>query len=65
MDHVGINEEAFFGEYWRGVGRPARRRRPGGVGGRLLGPRPARASPTALGLGDNDDIQLAGIGRTP
>ena len=64
VDHVGINDEAFFGEYWRGSGSLL------GAGGQavsaadcwILG-RPG--FPDGVGLGDVDDIQLAGIGRTP
>ena len=46
------------------IGRPARRRRPGGLGRGLLDPRPP-GFPDAIGLGDIDDIELARIGRTP
>lgn len=64
VNHVGINDEAFFGEYWRGSGGLL------GAGGQavsaadcwILG-RPG--FPDGVGLGDTDDIQLAGIGRTP
>src|SRR4051812_43314613 len=64
QDHVGIDDEAFYGEYWRGSGSLL------GAGGQavsaadcwILG-RPG--FPDAVGLGDVDDIQLAGIGRTP
>jgi spermidine dehydrogenase len=64
VDHVGINDEAFHGEYWRGSGSLL------GAGGQavsaadcwILG-RPG--FPDAVGLGDTEDIQLAGIGRTP
>jgi spermidine dehydrogenase len=64
QDHVGINDEAFYGEYWRGSGSLL------GAGGQavsaadcwILG-RPG--FPDGVGLGDTDDIQLSGIGRTP
>ena len=64
VNHVGVNDEAFFGEYWRGSGGLL------GAGGQavsaadcwILG-RPG--FPDGVGLGDTDDIQLAGIGRTP
>jgi spermidine dehydrogenase len=64
QDHVGVNDEAFYGEYWRGSGSLL------GAGGQavsaadcwILG-RPG--FPDAVGLGDVDDIELAGIGRTP
>src|SRR6478752_2008635 len=64
QDHVGINDEAFYGEYWRGSGSLL------GAGGQavsaadcwILG-RPG--FPDGVGLGDIDDIELAGIGRTP
>ena len=64
VDHVGIDDEAFHGEYWRGSGSLL------GAGGQavsaadcwILG-RPG--FPDGVGLGDTDDIQLAGIGRTP
>jgi spermidine dehydrogenase len=64
QDHVGINDEAFHGEYWRGSGSLL------GAGGQavsaadcwILG-RPG--FPDAVGLGDTEDIELAGIGRTP
>ena len=64
VNHVGINDEAFFGEYWRGSGGLL------GAGGQavsaadcwILG-RPG--FPDGVGLGDTEDIQLNGIGRTP
>ena len=64
QDHVGVNDEAFFGEYWRGSGSLL------GAGGQavsaadcwILG-RPG--FPDGVGLGDTEDIELAGIGRTP
>jgi spermidine dehydrogenase len=64
VNHAGVNDEAFFGEYWRGSGGLL------GAGGQavsaadcwILG-RPG--FPDGVGLGDTDDIQLAGIGRTP
>ncbi len=64
QDHVGVNDEAFFGEYWRGSGSLL------GAGGQavsaadcwILG-RPG--FPDAVGLGDTEDIDLPGIGRTP
>ena len=63
-NHVGVNDEAFNGEYWRGSGGLL------GAGGQavsaadcwILG-RPG--FPDGVGLGDTEDIQLAGIGRTP
>ena len=63
-DHVGVSDEAFNGEYWRGSGSLL------GAGGQavsaadcwILG-RPG--FPDAVGLGDVEDIELAGIGRTP
>ena len=63
-NHVGVNDEAFHGEYWRGSGGLL------GAGGQavsaadcwILG-RPG--FPEGVGLGDTEDIQLAGIGRTP
>ena len=64
QDHVGINDEAFYGEYWRGSGGLL------GAGGQAVSAadcwileRPG--FPDATGLGDFEDIQLAGIGRTP
>ena len=59
-----MNDEAFFGEYWRGSGGLL------GAGGQavsaadcwILG-RPG--FPDGVGLGDTEDIDLAGIGRTP
>ncbi len=64
QDHAGVNDEAFYGEYWRGSGSLL------GAGGQavsaadcwILG-RPG--FPEATDLGDTDDIELAGIGRTP
>ena len=64
QDNVGINDEAFHGEYWRGSGSLL------GAGGQavsaadcwILG-RPG--FPANVGLGDTEDIDLAGIGRTP
>jgi hypothetical protein len=64
QDHVGINDEAFYGQYWRGSGGLL------GAGGQavsaadcwILG-RPG--FPDAVGLGDPTDIDLPGIGRTP
>ena len=64
VNHAGVNDEAFFGEYWRGSGGLL------GAGGQavsaadcwILG-RPG--FPDGVGLGDTEDIQLAGIGRTP
>jgi spermidine dehydrogenase len=64
VNHAGINDEAFFGEYWRGSGGLL------GAGGQavsaadcwILG-RPG--FPDGVGLGDTEDIDLAGIGRTP
>jgi spermidine dehydrogenase len=64
VNHAGVNDEAFFGEYWRGSGGLL------GAGGQavsaadcwILG-RPG--FPDGVGLGDTDDINLAGIGRTP
>jgi len=64
QDHAGVNDEAFYGEYWRGSGSLL------GAGGQavsaadcwILG-RPG--FPDATGLGDTEDIELAGIGRTP
>ncbi len=64
VNHVGINDESFLGEYWRGSGSLL------GAGGQavsaadcwILG-RPG--FPDGVGLGDVEDIQLAGIGRTP
>jgi spermidine dehydrogenase len=64
QNHVGIDDEAFYGEYWRGSGSLL------GAGGQavsaadcwILG-RPG--FPDGVGLGDVDDIQLGGIGRTP
>src|SRR4029077_4810837 len=55
QDHVGINDEAFYGEYWRGSGSLL------GAGGQavsaadcwILG-RPG--FPDGVGLGDIDDI---------
>jgi spermidine dehydrogenase len=63
-DHVGVNDEAFHGEYWRGSGGLL------GAGGQavsaadcwILG-RPG--FPDGVGLGDTEDVDLAGIGRTP
>jgi spermidine dehydrogenase len=63
-NHVGVNDEAFHGEYWRGSGGLL------GAGGQavsaadcwILG-RPG--FPDGVGLGDTEEIQLAGIGRTP
>ncbi len=63
-NHVGVNDEAFHGEYWRGSGSLL------GAGGQavsaadcwILG-RPG--FPEGVGLGDTEEIQLAGIGRTP
>jgi spermidine dehydrogenase len=63
-NHAGVNDEAFHGEYWRGSGGLL------GAGGQavsaadcwILG-RPG--FPDAVGLGDVEDIELAGIGRTP
>jgi spermidine dehydrogenase len=64
QDHVGIDDAAFYGEYWRGSGGLL------GAGGQavsaadcwILG-RPG--FPDGVGLGDTDDIELKGIGRTP
>src|SRR3954453_5725383 len=64
QDHAGVNDEAFYGEYWRGSGGLL------GAGGQavsaadcwILG-RPG--FPGGVGLGDTDDIDLPGIGRTP
>jgi len=64
QDHAGINDEAFYGQYWRGSGGLL------GAGGQavsaadcwILG-RPG--FPDAVGLGDPTDIDLPGIGRTP
>ena len=64
VNHAGVNDEAFFGEYWRGSGGLL------GAGGQavsaadcwILG-RPG--FPDGVGLGDTEDIELAGIGRTP
>jgi spermidine dehydrogenase len=64
QDHAGVNDAAFYGEYWRGSGSLL------GAGGQavsaadcwILG-RPG--FPDAVGLGDTEDIELAGIGRTP
>lgn len=63
-DHVGINDEAFFGEYWRGSGGLL------GAGGQAVSAadcwileRPG--FPDNVGLGDPTDIDLPGIGRTP
>lgn len=64
QNHVGVNDEAFFGEYWRGSGGLL------GAGGQavsaadcwILG-RPG--FPDGVGLGDTEDISLPGIGRTP
>ena len=63
-NHAGVNDEAFYGEYWRGSGGLL------GAGGQavsaadcwILG-RPG--FPDGVGLGDTEDIELAGIGRTP
>ncbi|MET0818892.1 MAG: NAD(P)-binding protein, partial [Solirubrobacteraceae bacterium] len=60
-DHVGVNDEAFHGEYWRGSGGLL------GAGGQavsaadcwILG-RPG--FPDGVGLGDTEDVDLAGIG---
>jgi len=63
--HVGVTEEAFYGEYWRGSGGLL------GTGGQavsaadcwMLG-RPG--FPAALNLpADTEDLVFSGIGRTP
>jgi spermidine dehydrogenase len=64
QEHIGVDEEAFNGEYWRGSGGLL------GTGGQavsaadcwILG-RPG--FPDGVGLGDTEDIELRGIGRTP
>jgi spermidine dehydrogenase len=64
QDHVGINDEAFFGEYWRGSGSLL------GAGGQavsaadcwVLG-RPG--FPSSVNLGSETDVDFPGIGRTP
>ena len=64
VDHVGINDEAFHGEYWRGSGAcsaPAARRSRRPTAGSSAVP----GSRTGSGLGDTNDIELGGIGRTP
>ena len=61
VNHAGVNDEAFFGEYWRGSGGLL------GAGGQavsaadcwILG-RPG--FPDGVGLGDTEDIQLPGSG---
>ncbi|MQA74675.1 MAG: NAD(P)-binding protein [Solirubrobacterales bacterium] len=63
-EHVGVTEEAFLGDYWRGSGGLL------GTGGQavsaadcwMLG-RPG--FPAALGLPDTEDLVFPGIGRTP
>jgi spermidine dehydrogenase len=63
--HVGVTEEAFLGEYWRGSASLL------GTGGQAVGAadcwmlgRPG--FPDALGLpSDTTDIVFSGIGRTP
>ncbi len=63
--HVGVTEEAFYSEYWRGSGSLL------GTGGQAVGAadcwmlgRPG--FPDALGLPDDTtDIVFSGIGRTP
>ncbi len=64
VNHVGINDEAFHGEYWRGSGSLL------GAGGQAVSAadcwtlgRPG--FPDGVGLGDPEDIDLAGLGRTP
>ena len=64
-EHVGVTEEAFLGEYWRGSASLL------GTGGQAVGAadcwmlgRPG--FPDALGLpADTTDIVFSGIGRTP
>lgn len=64
QNHVGVDDEAFYAEYWRGSGSLL------GTGGQAVGAadcwilgRPG--FPDGVGLGDTEGIQLDGIGRTP
>lgn len=64
LNHVGINEQAFNGEYWRGSGSLL------GAGGQavsaadcwVLG-RPG--FPSNVGLGSTTNVDFPGLGRTP
>jgi len=64
LNHVGINEEAFNGEYWRGSGSLL------GAGGQAVSAADCWALgrpgfPSNVGLGSTTNLDFPGLGRTP